>query len=93
MRLSYRGEGDSARIAIYRKGYTPTDDGRQRQLVSSPEGWTYSVRQPVVYGSLLQGEVYDVRLTADSAEWHPCEVIATDGHAPATTSTTWDRTW
>ncbi|MDR3220308.1 MAG: glycoside hydrolase family 78 protein [Dysgonamonadaceae bacterium] len=44
-------------------------NGKEDTIVTHPETWEYTNESPVIYGSLLQGEVYDARVR--SQQWKP----------------------
>ena len=56
-------------------------NGREDIIVTSPDTWEYTNKSPVVYGSLLQGEVYDARYGA-STEWKPAVEVSPENHIP-----------
>ena len=89
--ITYEGQnwnyfGD--RLSLLAKLSITFKDGSHKDIVSSPEGWTYCAEGPVRYGSLFQGEVYDARkemagwTTAgfDTKGWKQTVIIPTEGH-------------
>jgi alpha-L-rhamnosidase len=52
--------------------------GAKDTIVTDPESWEYTAESPVVYGSLLQGEVYDA--TVKTQKWKPAVEVSLENH-------------
>ncbi|MDR2287378.1 MAG: glycoside hydrolase family 78 protein [Prevotellaceae bacterium] len=58
-------------------------NGREDIIVTNPATWEYTNESPVIYGSLLQGEVYDARMDtqhATSQKWKPAVEVSLENH-------------
>jgi alpha-L-rhamnosidase len=53
-------------------------NGRKDVIVTNSGTWEYTSQSPVVYGSLLQGEVYDATLKPH--DWRPAVEVSLDNH-------------